>query len=130
MKYYLAIDMGASSGRHILAHIENGKVVLEEVYRFRDYLIERDGHLCWDVKRIIEEIKAGLKKCKEIGKIPASMGIDTRGVDFVLLDKNDNVLGDTIAYRDSRTDGMPEKVYSKLGFDDLWYNIAAYCSSN
>ena len=120
MKYYLAIDMGASSGRHILAHIENGKVVLEEVYRFRDYLIERDGHLCWDVKRIIEEIKAGLKKCKEVGKIPSSMGIDTWGVDFVLLDKNDNVLGDTIAYRDSRTDGMPEKVYSKLSKDELY----------
>ncbi len=120
MKYYLAIDMGASSGRHILAHIEDGKVILEEVYRFRDYLTERDGHLCWDVKRIVEEVKNGLKKCKEIGKIPSSMGIDTWGVDFVLLDKNDNVLGDTIAYRDSRTEGMPKKVYDIISKEELY----------
>ncbi len=58
-----------------------------------------------------KEIKNGLKKCKEIGKIPVSMGVDTWGVDFVLMDKDDKVLGNTVGYRDHRTDGMDEEVY-------------------
>ena len=121
MKYYLAIDFGASSGRHILASVENGKIVLEEVYRFKNYVEERNGHLCWSLDRLFNEIKNGLKKCAEIGKIPSSMGIDTWGVDFVLLDKEDKILGDTIAYRDSRTEGIPEKIYaSGLTRDDLY----------
>lgn len=120
MKYYLAVDLGASSGRHILAHVEDGKIVLEEVYRFKNFLDERNGHLCWSIDRLFGEIKNGLKKCKEIGKIPSSMGIDTWGVDFVLLDKDDNILGDTIAYRDSRTDGIPEKVYKTISKEELY----------
>ncbi len=114
MKYYLAIDFGASSGRHILASVQDGKIVLEEVYRFKNFLDERNGHLCWDIPRLFNEIKNGLKKCAEIGKIPSSMGIDTWGVDFVLLDKSDGLLGDTIAYRDSRTEGMAEKIYKDV----------------
>jgi len=120
MKYYLAVDLGASSGRHILAHVEDGKIVLEEVYRFKNFLDERNGHLCWSIDRLFGEIKNGLKKCKEIGKIPSSMGIDTWGVDFVLLDKDDNILGDTIAYRDSRTDGIPELVYKTISKEELY----------
>lgn len=120
MKYYLAVDLGASSGRHILAHVEDGKIVLEEVYRFKNFLDERNGHLCWSIDRLFGEIKNGLKKCKEIGKIPSSMGIDTWGVDFVLLDKDDKILGDTIAYRDSRTDGIPELVYETISKEELY----------
>lgn len=120
MKYYLAVDLGASSGRHILAHVEDGKIVLEEVYRFKNFLDERNGHLCWSIDRLFGEIKNGLKKCKEIGKIPSSMGIDTWGVDFVLLDKDDKILGDTIAYRDSRTDGIPELVYKTISKEELY----------
>ena len=67
MKYYLAIDFGASSGRHILASIQNGKIVLEEVYRFKYYLDEKNGHLCWNIDRLFNEIKTGLKKCAEFG---------------------------------------------------------------
>lgn len=119
-KYYLAIDIGASSGRHMLAGMKDGKMQLEEVYRFPNGMDNKNGTLCWDVERLFREIKNGLKKCKEIGKIPVSMGIDTWGVDYVLLDKDDNILGDTVGYRDSRTEGMDEKVYEVIPQDDLY----------
>ena len=112
--YYLAVDIGASSGRHILGSVENGKIVLEEIYRFENGMTKKDGHLCWDYKGLFENIKNGIKKCKEIGKIPSSMGIDTWGVDYVLLDENDQVIGDMVGYRDSRTDGMDEEVYRRI----------------
>ena len=108
MKYYLAIDIGASSGRHILGWVENGKMQLEEIYRFDNGMDEVDGHLCWDVERLFSEIITGMKQCAKRGMIPASMGIDTWGVDYVLLDEKDRVLGRTYAYRDSRTEGMDE----------------------
>ena len=104
--YYLAVDIGASSGRHILGHMENGKMILEEIYRFENGMVKKDGELCWEFDRLFNEIVNGLKKCKEIGKIPVSMGVDTWGVDFVLLDKDDKVLGNTVGYRDHRTEGM------------------------
>lgn len=113
-KYYLAVDIGASSGRHMLASMKDGNMQLEEVYRFANGMDNKDGTLCWDVERLFREIKNGLKKCKEIGKIPVSMAIDTWGVDYVLLDKDDQILGDTVGYRDSRTNGMDEKVYEKI----------------
>lgn len=117
---YLAVDIGASSGRHILCHMEEGKMILEEIYRFENQLVTRDGHLCWEFERLFKEIVNGMKVCKEIGKIPVSMGIDTWGVDFVLLDENDQVLGDTVAYRDSRTDGMDEEVYQIISEEELY----------
>ena len=119
-KYYLAVDIGASSGRHMLASMKDGKMQLEEVYRFPNGMENRNGTLCWDVERLFNEIKTGLKKCKELGKIPATMGIDTWGVDYVLLDKDDQILGETVGYRDSRTDGMDEKVYEKISPEDLY----------
>lgn len=118
--YYLAIDIGASSGRHILSHMENGKLILEEVHRFPNGLHEKDGEKCWDYEALFNEIKTGLKKCKEIGKIPASVGIDTWGVDFVLLDENDKVLGNTVGYRDDRTQGMDEEVYKIIPHEQLY----------
>ena len=71
--YYLAIDIGASSGRHILGSIEDGKIVLEEIYRFENGMVEKNGHLCWNHERTCQEILSGIKKCKEIGKIPTSI---------------------------------------------------------
>ena len=118
--YYLAVDIGASSGRHILGHVENGKITYEEVYRFENNLERRDGHLCWNIDRLFNEIVNGIAKCKEIGKIPVSMGIDTWGVDFVLLDENDNVLGDTVAYRDSRTEGIDKELYKIIPEKELY----------
>lgn len=119
-KYFLAIDIGASSGRHILGSLENGKIVLEEVYRFSNGMDNIDGSLCWDVDRLFKEILTGMKKCKEIGKIPASVGIDTWGVDFVLLDKEDKMVGKAVGYRDHRTNGMDEEVYKLIPEDELY----------
>ena len=118
--YYLAVDIGASSGRHILAHMENGKLQLEEVHRFYNGMSEKDGELCWDFEALFKEIKTGLKKCKEIGKIPVSIGVDTWGVDFVLLDENDQVLGNTVGYRDDRNQGMDEEVYKIIPEKELY----------
>ena len=119
-RYYLAVDIGASSGRHMLAGMQDGKMQLEEVYRFPNGMDDKNGTLCWDVDRLFAEIKNGLKKCKEIGKIPVSMAIDTWGVDYVLLDQDDRILGDTVGYRDSRTEGMDEKVYEVIPQDELY----------
>ena len=118
--YYLAIDFGASSGRHILGHLEDGKMVLEEVYRFDNNVVEKNGHLCWEYDRLFEEVLNGLRRCRELGKEPTYMGIDTWGVDFVLLDGEDRVIGDTVAYRDSRTEGMETLVYQKVPADELY----------
>lgn len=120
MVYYLAVDIGASSGRHILGCVKDGKIVLEEIYRFENGMVKKDGHLCWDYRQLFEHIKTGIKKCKEIGKIPVSMGIDTWGVDFVLLDEQDQVLGEMAGYRDKRTNGMDEEVYRIIPEKELY----------
>ena len=69
-KYYLAVDIGASSGRHMLSHLENGKIVLEEIYRFPNGMIEKNGHKVWDVDQLFQKILIGMKKCAMVGKIP------------------------------------------------------------
>ncbi len=119
-KYYLAIDIGASSGRHILGHLENGKLELEEIHRFENGIQEKAGAFCWDLQQIFREIKLGMIKCRERNKIPYSVGIDTWAVDFVLLDNNNHILGNTVAYRDNRTRGMEEKVYAILPEEELY----------
>ncbi len=119
-KYYLAVDIGASSGRHMLAHKEDGRIVLEEIYRFPNGMVEKQGEKVWDVDRLFSEIKTGMKKCKELSKIPVSMGIDTWAVDFVLLDKEGNRIGNAVAYRDDRTKGMDEKVYESISEKELY----------
>lgn len=120
MDYYLAIDIGASSGRHILGSIENGKINLEEVYRFENGITKAGNEYCWNIEQLFKDIKNGIKKCKEIGKIPKSIGIDTWAVDFILLDENDKILGNAVAYRDDRTEGMMEEVFKIIPKDDLY----------
>ena len=120
MKYWVAIDIGASGGRHILGYLKDGKIITEEVYRFPNSLIEKDGRLCWDVDEIFNHIIKGLVRCKDIGKIPSSIGIDTWGVDFILLDKEGKRIGDVVGYRDSRTKGMDEEVYSIIPENELY----------
>lgn len=119
-KYYLAVDIGASSGRHILGHLENGKIELEEIYRFENGMDHKDGKLLWNVERLFGEILNGMKKCKELGKLPVSMAIDTWAVDYVLLDEKDQILGDTYGYRDHRTDGMDAEVAKILPETELY----------
>ncbi|NLS85300.1 MAG: rhamnulokinase [Ruminococcaceae bacterium] len=127
MNYYLAVDIGAASGRHMLGHVENGKICLEEMYRFENNLIEKNGHLCWDTSALFDSIIKGMQACKAAGKIPVTMGIDTWAVDFALLDANDNLIGDTVAYRDKRTEGMKsaypfDELYAKTGIQYQPFN--------
>lgn len=119
-KYYLAIDIGASSGRHILAHLEENRMVLEEVHRFPNGMVEKDGEHVWDVDELFRQIKLGMKKCAQLGKIPVSVGVDTWGVDFVLLDGDGARIGNAVAYRDGRTRGMDEEVYKIIPEDELY----------
>lgn len=120
MKYWVAIDIGASGGRHILGYLKDGKIITEEVYRFPNALKEKDGRLCWDVDEIFDHIIKGLARCKDIGKIPSSIGIDTWGVDFVLIDKAGKRIGDAVGYRDGRTKGMDEEVYKIISEVELY----------
>ena len=120
MKYYLAIDIGASSGRHILGHVDNGKIILEEMYRFDNLQVHKNGHDCWDMENLWNGIIGGLKACGAAGKIPATIGIDTWGVDYVLLDEEDEVHGDAVAYRDSRNEGMDQEVSKYISPEDLY----------
>lgn len=120
MKYHLAIDIGASSGRHILSHVENGRLILEEIYRFPNGMQEMDGQKCWDTEALFSQILTGMKKCSLLGKIPVSMGIDTWGVDFVLLDQNDCRIGNAVGYRDGRTTGMDTEVYQVIDEKQLY----------
>lgn len=118
--YFLAIDIGASSGRHILGSIENGKLVLEEIFRFKNGAVKKDGKLVWDDKSLYASIVEGLKKCKELNKIPISVGIDTWGVDYALLDKDDNLIGEVYSYRDERTVSVMQEVYGIVSESDMY----------
>jgi rhamnulokinase len=129
--YYLAIDIGASSGRHILGSIKEGNLSLEEIYRFDNGMERRDGQLCWNTEHLFSHILEGLKKCRELNKIPVSLGIDTWGVDFVLLDKDGNRIGNAVGYRDDRTEHMDlevnrvipaEELYQRTGIQKQSYN--------
>ncbi len=120
MKYCLAIDIGASSGRHILGWIENGKIFIEEIYRFENSPVNANGALVWNVENLIVQVKAGIRKCKEIGKIPDTVAIDTWGVDYVLLDENKKLISPAYSYRDSRTLGVDKEVESLIGFEELY----------
>ena len=131
MRYHLAIDIGASSGRHILGSIQDGKIVLEEVFRFENRQVRRNGHDCWDMENLWAGIMNGLKACRALGKLPATIGIDTWAVDFVLLNKIGEPVGDAVAYRDSRTAGMdrlveaiiqPDELYTRTGIQKQIFN--------
>ncbi len=119
VKRYLAVDIGASSGRHILGWWEDGVLKTEEVYRFKNGVDEKNGHLVWNVERLEREVRAGidaaLEKCPEI----ESLSIDTWGVDYVLF-RGDEPVFPCYAYRDSRTEAVIEKVHEKVPFEELY----------
>ena len=119
MKYYLAIDIGASSGRHIVGWQADGKIETEELYRFPNGMDEVDGHLVWDTDRLFREIKTGIKEAfKKYPKIE-SLSIDTWGVDYVLL-KGDTEVMPVYAYRDVRMDETIDKVHAIVPFEKLY----------
>lgn len=136
--YHLAIDIGASSGRHILGWLEEGRLQLEEIHRFDNGFHEQDGTLVWDVEHLFQEVKAGIAKCKALGKIPATVAIDTWGVDYLLLDENKKELMPAVSYRDERTHRavkelekiLPQSVlYARTGIQKQNYNTLyqLYC---
>ena len=119
MSYYLAIDIGASSGRHIVGWQEEGRLQTEEVYRFPNGVTEQDGHLTWDIDALVFHVKAGIEKARErFGRIE-SLSVDTWGVDYVLL-KGDEELRPCYAYRDSRTEAVIPQVHEKISFTRLY----------
>lgn len=120
MEYYLAIDIGASSGRHILGCYQDGKIILEEIYRFENNVTMIDEQLCWDVDYLFHEIIEGMKICKTLNKIPTSMAIDTWAVDYVFLDKQGNRIGNAVSYRDQRTDQIDQEVYKIISQEKLY----------
>ena len=118
-KYYLAIDIGASSGRHIVGHVENGEIRLEEVYRFKNGMQRINGELIWDTETIFSEIVEGIRLC--IGKFGAveSLAIDTWGVDYALIDGDSTVLP-VYAYRSDRTVNAIESVHKIIPLKRLY----------
>ena len=138
MKYCLAVDIGASSGRHILGHLEDGILKLEEIYRFENNIKEENGNIIWDIAHLVDEVKQGIKQCGVIGKIPETVAIDTWGVDYLLLDENKKEILPAVAYRDSRTNGIPEEIdkiiprvelYKRNGIQPINFNTIyqLYC---
>ena len=118
-KYYLAIDLGASSGRHIIGWKEDGEIKTKEIYRFENHVDKQSGHLVWDTKRLFNEIKKGLKLAFEQYERIESLAIDTWGVDYVLIKDGKSVLP-CYAYRDSRTESEIEEINSKISFETFY----------
>lgn len=119
-KLSLAVDIGASSGRLIAGHLEEGVLKLQEIYRFENKIIQRNNQYCWDVDTLFKEIKKGIHQCGKLGLKPDSIGIDTWAIDFVLLDEKDQPLTDAVSYRDPRTAGMMEEIFKKIGKEELY----------
>ena len=131
MKSYLAIDIGASSGRAIIGTVKDGKICLEEAFRFENSQVRLGGHDCWDIDRLVESVKAGIDAAIAKGPVE-SIGVDTWGVDFVLLDESGERCSDAVAYRDERTKGADaeierdvlsfEELYSRTGIQKTSFN--------
>ncbi len=110
----LCFDFGATSARGMLCTLSGGKIELNEVHRFDNTPVKKDGTLYWDLPTLFSEMKTGIKKAAAAGGFD-SIGIDTWGVDFALLDENNNIIEMPVHYRDARTDGIPEEVFEKVG---------------
>ena len=119
MKYYLAVDLGASSGRHIVGYEKDGEIVLDEVYRFPNGMKEQGEHLVWDTDEIFSHVKNGIKCALKKYKTIESMSIDTWGVDYMLLN-GDTPIKPCYAYRDDRTIKSSEDVHKIVPFEELY----------
>lgn len=119
MRYFLAIDIGASSGRHIVGWQENEHIYTEEVYRFPNAAKTVHGHLTWDIESLSEHVKAGVDAALDRFPDIESLAIDTWGVDYVLLRNSKEVLP-CYAYRDNRTEAIIPEVHSRIPFSELY----------
>ncbi|MDO5138031.1 MAG: rhamnulokinase family protein [Oscillospiraceae bacterium] len=118
MRYCLAIDIGASSGRHIVGWKEGDEILTREIYRFRNGADQKDGHLEWDMERLLNEVKTGIDEASKEYEI-SSLSIDTWGVDYVLMKGDEEVLP-VYAYRDSRTEAVIPWVHEQIPFEELY----------
>ena len=118
--YHLAIDIGASGGRHILGYLENDRIVTKEIFRFGNGIITKNDQRIWDIDGLFEKILEGMTKCREMGMTPKTVSIDTWGVDFVLLDSLGERIGEAVSYRDHRTDGMDDVVEKIIPYQKLY----------
>lgn len=119
MRYYLAIDIGASSGRHIVGWKENGTIQTKEVYRFPNGVHMENGHLVWDVRKLLSYVVSGILEAFKLYPEIESLSVDTWGVDYVLL-KGDEEVIPVYAYRDNRTDAVIPQVHEKMTFSELY----------
>lgn len=119
MQYFLAIDIGASSGRHIVGWTENGEIRTKEIYRFPNGFSEEDGHLTWDIGTLLSHVKTGIEKAREEYPQIESLSIDTWGVDYVLMRDDQEVLP-CYAYWDRRTEKAIPAVHEKMPFTCLY----------
>ena len=117
MKYYLAIDLGASSGRHIVGYLENGELILKEIYRFKNEMKQSLDGLVWDIPHLFHEIKVGLKKVFEQYPKIESLSIDGWGLDYVLMNE-DKEIPPYYAYRNERCLKSSQKMHKIVQFKD------------
>ena len=116
MSRVLAFDFGASTGRAILAEYKNGKLSYNEVHRFDNNLVKKDGLLCWDFDYLLNEVKKAIDMCENVD----SLAFDTWGVDYGMLDKDGKLISLPVCYRDDRTKNEVSKVFEKI----LFFNFA------
>ena len=115
MAKFLALDLGAESGRAVVGHFDGHALQLEEIHRFPNGPVLVNGHLHWDALRLLGEVKTGIALAvQKYGKAIASLGLDTWGVDFGLLDEQGTLLGNPYHYRDSRTEGMMDALFARV----------------
>jgi rhamnulokinase len=115
-RVFAAVDLGASSGRVVAGVVEGDRIEMHEVHRFSNAVTEREGHLRWELSSLYSEVLAGLQRVGET----ESIGIDTWGVDYGLLDSDGKLLAEPIAYRDPRTDGLAERVHRRVSPEQLY----------
>lgn len=119
MKYCLAIDIGASSGRHIAGWLENGQIVTKELYRFTNGVSKQNGHLVWDTNRLFSEVVKSIQTAFVEMGAPQSLSLDTWGVDYVLMNGEREILP-CFAYRDNRTEKVISEVHRLVPFEELY----------
>jgi sugar (pentulose or hexulose) kinase len=123
VKKYIAVDLGAESGRVMLGSVSDDKIALEEIHRFSNGPVEERGSLRWDFNKLLSEVKTGISKAvKKAGTQVWGIGIDSWGVDFGLLDVDGKLVENPYHYRDSRTDGMMEKAFELMGKREIYEN--------
>jgi rhamnulokinase len=121
---FVAVDLGAGSGRVFLSDVSSEKFALDEIRRFQYPPQVSDGHLRWDFPKIFDEIKVGLReaseRARELGKKIESIGVDSWGVDYGLIDADGKLVENPICYRDERTQGAMEKVFAHVSRDEIF----------